>query len=310
MFSAEEGGVFQQKWIGTALAGASAGALSRVPCHPIDTCKARLQFQTFRPRSSCPYRTFGGIFRHTTRGEGLAGLYRGFGATMWGSVPAACLYFTVYEGCKSTIGDGPTFNPRNPVVHFLSGLSAEAVSCLLFVPIDVVKERVQTQHAINSSHLTRNYRGSVDAIASILRVDGMRGIYRGYGATLLSFGPFSALYFVFYEQFKAAGQGRFYFTCSTCILACWAQSMWRHLPAPAPTNLLHRTPQSVSPRFRRQERPAPLSFSHCWRRGRRVGIVIHECVGHCQTSLASPEGKRAPRQLEIYPQNWRRNLRQ
>ena len=80
---------------------------------------------------------------------------------MWGSVPAACLYFTVYEGCKSTIGDGPTFNPRNPVVHFLSGLSAEAVSCLLFVPIDVVKERVQTQHArANSASAAPELRSS------------------------------------------------------------------------------------------------------------------------------------------------------
>ena len=30
----------------------------------------------------------------------------------------------------------------------------------------------------------------------------MRGIYKGYGATLGSFGPFSALYFVFYERCK------------------------------------------------------------------------------------------------------------
>ena len=28
---------------------------------------------------------------------------------------------------------------------------------------------------------------------------------QGYGATLLSFGPFSAFYFLFYEQFKQLG---------------------------------------------------------------------------------------------------------
>ena len=34
--------------------------------------------------------------------------------------------------------------------------------------------------------------------------EGLGGIYRGYMATLYSFGPFSALYFSFYEEFKTA----------------------------------------------------------------------------------------------------------
>ena len=197
-------------WLATALAGACAGALSRVPCHPIDTCKARLQFQTAGVHRRCPHHSFAGVLRHTARAEGLSGLYRGFGAAMWGSIPAACLYFSVYEGCKAAAGCGPlsSSSRRSPAaVHFFSGLAAEAVSCLLFVPIDVVKERMQTQYAISNNRVSQNYRGSFDAVASILRADGIRGIYRGYGATVLSFGPFSALYFMFYEQFKSSGRG-------------------------------------------------------------------------------------------------------
>ena len=37
-----------------------------------------------------------------------------------------------------------------------------------------------------------------------LLVLGAAGIYRGYMATLYSFGPFSAFYFGFYEQSKSA----------------------------------------------------------------------------------------------------------
>lgn len=36
----------------------------------------------------------------------------------------------------------------------------------------------------------------------MLRHEGIRGLYRAYGATVMSFGPFSALYFVFYEFAK------------------------------------------------------------------------------------------------------------
>lgn len=37
-----------------------------------------------------------------------------------------------------------------------------------------------------------------------MSTEGIRGIYRGYGATIASFGPFSALYFMLYEQCKGA----------------------------------------------------------------------------------------------------------
>ena len=92
-------------------------------------------------------------------------------------------------------------------VHFSSGMLAEAVTCIIYVPVDVVKERMQVQRRERS--LTSNkkpqlyqYKGSWDALQQIIRTEGMKGIYRGYGATLASFGPFSALYFVFYERCK------------------------------------------------------------------------------------------------------------
>ena len=36
-----------------------------------------------------------------------------------------------------------------------------------------------------------------------MRTEGLSGIYRGYGATIASFGPYSAFYFMFYEQIKS-----------------------------------------------------------------------------------------------------------
>jgi hypothetical protein len=72
---------------------------------------------------------------------------------------------------------------------------AEAVSCIVWVPTDVLKERAQANPSVTSS--------ASSTIRSILRQDGLRGLYRGYGATLASFGPFSAFYFMFTERFKS-----------------------------------------------------------------------------------------------------------
>lgn len=46
------------------------------------------------------------------------------------------------------------------------------------------------------------YRSDFHAFREILKTEGAHGLYRAYGATVASFGPFSALYFMFYEYFK------------------------------------------------------------------------------------------------------------
>lgn len=75
---------------------------------------------------------------------------------------------------------------------------AEAVACALFVPIDVIKERRQVQANLKMY----SYKSDLDALKQIKGTEGVRGLYRAYGATVLSFGPFSALYFMFYEKIK------------------------------------------------------------------------------------------------------------
>lgn len=79
-------------------------------------------------------------------------------------------------------------------------VSLEAVACTVYVPVDVIKERLQVQ----GRHANEiRYTGGADALVKIWYSEGLHGMYRGYGATLMSFGPFSALYFVFYERFKS-----------------------------------------------------------------------------------------------------------
>lgn len=73
------------------------------------------------------------------------------------------------------------------------------------MPVDVIKERMQVQRrGIGGTYTAYPglpvYKNSFQALYSTIQSEGLFGIYRGYGATLLSFGPFSALYFMFYEE--------------------------------------------------------------------------------------------------------------
>ena len=193
----------------TALASAASGAFARLCCHPLDTCKSRLQVQTERASTNrTMYKHTLDALRQTLRHEGVRGLYRGFAVTAIGAIPATCLYLTSYDVFKQRLS-GMSALEGSPggvafTIPFCAGMLAETLSCVLWVPIDVLKERLQVQAspAAAVSRAIPVYRGSAHAIRSVWAHEGLRGMYKGYGATLLSFGPFSALYFVFYEQFK------------------------------------------------------------------------------------------------------------
>jgi hypothetical protein len=185
---------------------------------------------------SVVYRNWTHGLRVVARTEGLRGLYRGLGPTMLGSMPASCLYFTTYDLVKSRLmqSEGTPFEEA-----MVGGMTAELVSCLIWVPVDVIKERMQIQ-VFDPARASASVSGSVigprvepvpsapaagsaagspggrapfykdggDAVRKILRSEGVTGLYRGYGATVLSFGPYSALNFMMYEQLKAMFEKR------------------------------------------------------------------------------------------------------
>lgn len=70
------------------------------------------------------------------------------------------------------------------------------------MPSEVVKTRMQLQGRYNNPYFTSgyNYRGTTDAVRTIVRTEGLPALFYGYGATLWRDLPFSALQFMFYEQ--------------------------------------------------------------------------------------------------------------
>jgi len=201
--------------------------------------------------ASTTYRGPLDVLLKTARSEGLTGLYRGFGAVVVGGTPGTVLYLTSYdlakqrliqqftkdEGHSSSLPNNGGNLWRDFAIHFSSGMFAEAVACIVYVPVDVIKERLQVQHATDELA----YKGSWDAIKTIGRTEGIPALYKGYGATLLSFGSYSGLFFLLYEQMVAGVRYQlnkgdvspsrevpFYWTlicsCSAGALASWITS--------------------------------------------------------------------------------------
>ncbi|CDJ64797.1 mitochondrial carrier domain-containing protein, putative [Eimeria necatrix] len=147
----------QQRLPATMASASMAGLLSRLVMHPLDTAKAVIQVQTktlgtrkWKLSGSKTALTLSSIWK----ADGVAGLYRGFAVTSALAVPATCLYFSTYEILKSRflkLSRGEDAQSAAADQTFLSallldsvcGFSAEAISCVFYLPMDVCKERLQ-----------------------------------------------------------------------------------------------------------------------------------------------------------------------
>ena len=95
----------------------------------------------------------------------------------------------------------------NPATSYLAaGFVADLAASPLYVPTEVLKTRLQLQGRFNNPSFKSgyNYRGTVNAITTIVRQEGLSAMFYGYRATLGRDLPFSALQFAFYEKERQA----------------------------------------------------------------------------------------------------------
>jgi solute carrier family 25 folate transporter 32 len=75
------------------------------------------------------------------------------------------------------------------------GLVASVATC----PLDVIKTKLQAQRIIQGQ---QGYEGIIDTVRNVIRHDGLRGLYRGLGPTILGYLPTWAIYFAVYDGIK------------------------------------------------------------------------------------------------------------
>jgi len=81
----------------------------------------------------------------------------------------------------------------------VSGTIAGWVSCIVVTPFEQVKARLQVQYADPSSV---RYKGPIDCVVSLVRNNGLKGLYWGFGGTF-AFRSFIGWYFMCYEYSKS-----------------------------------------------------------------------------------------------------------
>ncbi|GAA5805377.1 mitochondrial carrier domain-containing protein [Helicostylum pulchrum] len=167
-------------------ASSIAALVARTITHPLDTIKTRIQ--TSSKGTNLLKQV---IF--PTNAHKLTSLYRGLPVTLLFSVPALSVYLTCYESTKQVLDRHYHIDRHSVYSHLISGCFAEVAAGTLFTPMEVLKNRLQTQRGESNNRVL---------ISHIFKQEGIRGFYRGYVMGLVVFVPHSMAYFVTYEKLK------------------------------------------------------------------------------------------------------------
>ena len=183
----------------TFVSGLISGTMNKFITHPFDTIKAKIQIhQLYFNSLQNVHRTgFINTARRTLKDHGVKEFYRGVTLVCVMGAPASSLFFGSYQYFKNVLSE-TSLGPHEMTRNFVAANLAEAVSCVLWVPIDVLKERLQVQRELGFTQ----YRTGIQSLMHVLRNESYTSLYRAYGATLLSFGPFIGTNLMLYEKLK------------------------------------------------------------------------------------------------------------
>jgi len=111
--------------------------------------------------------------------------------------PYAGINFYCYEKFKEALGDG---SPRNetPFTRLVAGACAGGVACSACYPLDLIRTRLTIQD--EGPH--REYRSIGHAFRKIAALEGLGGLYRGLGTTLMVAVPNLAISYCIYGTMK------------------------------------------------------------------------------------------------------------
>lgn len=177
-------------------AGTMARTFSQVICHPVDTVKTRMQIKDptkklrkWRKKIHKKAIGIGPLDIDNWLVKGPGDVYRGVWGAILGTIPNAAVYFVAYESSKRKISK---YLPPD-LTHVCSAAVGVVASSVIRVPMDTVKHRVQAfMHA-----------NVFEAAVSVIRAEGVGGLYKGFIPTLMRDVPEIAIQFAVYEKLRS-----------------------------------------------------------------------------------------------------------
>ncbi|QDS74541.1 hypothetical protein FKW77_007693 [Venturia effusa] len=192
------------------LAGLVSGTSSAVLLQPADLLKTRIQ-QSSHLKSSHPL--LNTLREIAASGSPIQQLWRGTVPSMIRTGAGSALYFGGLNALRSGLatagigtvsgavgrvgareGSSSALPKLTSTTNLLTGAVARAAAGFAMMPITVIKVRYESS--------LYSYKSIYAASADIIRKEGLKGFFAGFGATAVRDAPYAGLYVLFYEESK------------------------------------------------------------------------------------------------------------
>nr|XP_024217827.1 putative tricarboxylate transport protein, mitochondrial [Halyomorpha halys] len=180
--------------------GGITGGIEICITYPTEYVKTQLQLdEKSSKQGTKQYNGIVDCVKKTVQSRGIFGLYRGLSVLLYGSIPKSAVRFGSFETFKSYLVDEHgNLSPQSRVLCGLGAGIAEAIFAV--TPMETVKVKfINDQRSPNP-----RYRGFVHGVATIVKDQGIKGVYQGVTATIMKQGSNQAIRFFVMETLKNA----------------------------------------------------------------------------------------------------------
>ncbi|XP_042499325.1 adenine nucleotide transporter BT1, chloroplastic/mitochondrial-like [Macadamia integrifolia] len=174
------------------VAGAVAGVSSTLCTYPLELIKTRLTIQRG------VYKNLLDAFLKILREEGPAELYRGLTPSLIGVVPYAASNYFAYDTLRKTYRKVFKQEEIGNIETLLIGSAAGAIASSATFPLEVARKQMQVG-ALSGRQI---YKNVFHALSSILKQEGIGGLYKGLGPSCMKLVPAAGISFMCYEACK------------------------------------------------------------------------------------------------------------
>ncbi|XP_044484477.1 ADP,ATP carrier protein ER-ANT1 isoform X2 [Mangifera indica] len=187
--------------------GGLAAIMAKSAAAPIERVKLLLQNQgemIKRGQLKRPYMGVGDCFKRVLREEGFWSFWRGNQANVIRYFPTQALNFAfkgyfknLFDRSKEKDGYLKWF-----AGNVASGSAAGAMTSTLLYHLDYARTRLGTDARVCPIDGQRQFKGLLDVYGKTLSTDGIVGLYRGFGVSIIGITLYRGMYFGLYDTLK------------------------------------------------------------------------------------------------------------
>ncbi len=197
----------------TPLSGGIAGGLAAVSSQlivvPMDVISQKqmvMDDTTYRQNGSSLQ-----VVKSVISNDGWRGLYRGFGLSLFTSLPAGSIWWATYAGCKDQMNtiENAAFDSipalgRQGIVQVSSAFGAALAASIITQPLDTIKTRLQVKGGVGNA--SSKSAMVISVVKELTASSGLSGMYQGLLPRITHMGVWGSILSAAFEYLKVVSR--------------------------------------------------------------------------------------------------------